>query len=67
MSNAKKCDICGKLYEVYDTDRNKENFNAIIPINVDKNGKHWSHDYIDLCPWCRDAIKSAMKERSSHV
>lgn len=64
---AKKCDICGKLYELYDMSSNKEKFNAIIPINIDGNGKYWTHSHIDLCPQCRDAIKSLMKERSSHV
>lgn len=64
---AKKCDICGKLYEIYDTKCNSEKFNALIPINVDETDKWWSHNYIDLCPACRDAIKSLMKERSSHV
>lgn len=67
MSVAKKCDLCGKLYELYDMCSNKEKFNAIIPINIDGDGKYWSHGHIDFCPQCRDAIKSLMKERSSHV
>ena len=67
MGIAKKCDICGKLYEIYDTDNNKEKFNALIPINADVNSKYWSHDRIDLCRECRDAVKKVFKERSSHV
>lgn len=67
MGIAKKCDICGKLYEIYDPNSNKEKFNALIPINKDENGKYWSHDHIDLCRECRDAVKKVFKERSSHV
>lgn len=67
MGIAKKCDICGKLYEIYDANNNKENFNGLVPINMDKNGKYWSHDHIDLCRECRDAVKKVFKERSSHV
>lgn len=67
MGIAKKCDICRKLYEIYDTNSNKEKFNALIPINVDENSEYWSHDHIDLCRECRDAVKKVFKERSSHV
>lgn len=63
----KKCDICGKLYEIYDKHSNKEKFNALILINVDENEKFWSHDHIDLCRECRDAVKKVFKERSSHI
>lgn len=67
MGVAKKCDICGKLYEIYDTNNNKENFNGLVPINMDKDGKIWFHGHIDLCRECRDAVKKVFKERSSHV
>lgn len=43
MASAKKCDICGKLYEIPE-------YNDMIRIYFEKN--HYNSDFIDLCDDC---------------
>lgn len=63
MGFAKKCDICGKLYEVYGKEENPENFNAFMLLNVDEYGTYYSNDHFDVCTKCRDSLKKWMDER----
>lgn len=57
MSIAKKCDICGELYEPYNTKNNAENTNGLKFLNIDKHMGYFEHDPIDLCPTCMKSIR----------
>lgn len=58
MASAKKCDICGKLYEVYNDRKDADKVNGLRFLNIDANSKYWSHDMIDCCPECMQSIKN---------
>lgn len=53
MSEAKKCDRCGKLYEKYDTYED----NGII-FTCGDNEEGGTGDKIDLCPDCMKELKN---------
>lgn len=57
MSIAKKCDICGKLYESYNTKNDAKNTNGLRFLNIDKNMSYFEHDLIDCCPTCMDSLR----------
>ena len=65
MSIAKKCDVCGSLYESYSfkrSDPSKQN--GIMLLNIDNKQQYWSHGAMDLCPECLAAVQNVIKERS---
>lgn len=61
MSNAKKCDRCGKLYELYEgysVEEGGNRYDKFILVH------HWSsagRDY-DLCPECMESLIEWIKE-----
>lgn len=55
---AKKCDVCGAFYELYNTSNSKEKTNGFMWLNIDASRKYFSHDVIDCCPACIDSIKT---------
>lgn len=61
MAAAKKCDICGKLYESYTTEIH------FGRINIDGNGIRFARDNnlgtntIDCCPDCMESIMLHLK------
>lgn len=62
MAFAKKCDICGKLYEVYNMKQNSEKTNGIMFLNIDETRSYYSHRAIDCCPECMKSIKDHIEE-----
>lgn len=64
MSLAKKCDICGRLYEAYNVKCDSENVNGYVLLNIDTNLKYFAHKTVDCCPKCMDSIKAHIKELS---
>lgn len=56
MAAAKKCVICGKLYELYGICNDNKRTNGIMLVNIDSKGKYFTHDAIDCCPDCMDWI-----------
>lgn len=58
MATAKKCDICGRLYEVYNTKNDEKNPNGFVYINIDEYQKYFTHHAKDCCPECMDKIKN---------
>lgn len=59
MSNAKKCDICGNLYEIYGVDKknNKYVYNAVEIICLDSNNQYiCEKETCDCCPQCMKSI-----------
>ena len=56
MAAARKCDRCGNLYESYNTENNAKKINGINTVNIDAQGKFYSHKAIDLCPECKESF-----------
>ena len=65
MSMAKKCDICGKLYENYNFRCNKEKVNGFRFLNIIGESHYYEHEIVDCCPECIDAIKKAIEVRKN--
>ena len=57
MAAAKRCDICGKLYELYNVKRDSEKVNGLMFLNLDEINKYFTHEAIDCCPECIKSIK----------
>lgn len=58
MARARKCDVCGCLYEPYDGAKTfkKARANAIVFIDRDDNNSHFVRATIDLCEKCMSRI-----------
>lgn len=58
MSLAKKCDICGKLYEPYTTECDFRGVNGIVLVSIDEEGEYGTppDTATDCCPECMKAI-----------
>lgn len=58
MSMAKKCDICGKFYEYYDTMVDGYPKNGIVLAVIDQKGAYGfdAEDAMDCCPDCMKTI-----------
>ena len=48
----KKCDRCGKLYELYNTENDSAKINGFVTVNIDWQQDYFSHGPYDLCPSC---------------
>ena len=57
MAIAKKCDVCGKLYELYNLEHDEDKPNGITFLNIDYIQEHYYHDDLDCCPQCMNSIK----------
>ena len=57
MANAKKCDICGSLYENYNSKPDAVKSNGIMFLNVRDFGDYSESRKYDCCPECMDTIK----------
>ena len=55
MAIAKKCDICGKLYEEYNTKRDKKNTNGFMFLNLLDNQNYFEHG-----PECMTSIRNCI-------
>ena len=56
MSSAKKCDRCGKLYEIYKIKSNNKEFNGVATIEVLRDQRYKDVSAFDLCIECRDSF-----------
>ena len=56
MAIAKKCDICGKLYERYNEERDDKRPNGFKLISTDSERKFHGYGAIDCCPDCMESI-----------
>ena len=61
MALAKKCDICGKLYETYNFRKNQNEPSGIMLVNVCTDDKYYSGDVTDCCPECMNEIMETIK------
>lgn len=62
MAIAKKCDRCGKFYEVYNKKEDNININKIMSFNIYCNTNYFNNVPIDLCPECKDSFNSWFKK-----
>lgn len=64
---ARKCDICGALYEQYttkfDSVFDSVSVNGVKLVRIDENQQVWGRDAIDCCPECMAAIIGTINER----
>lgn len=56
MAQAKKCDRCGTLCDVYNTLNNETESNGFMFLNIDSQGDYWKHTALDLCPKCNEEL-----------
>lgn len=56
MSLARKCDRCGKLYEIYKVKGSNKDFNGVETIEILNNRNYQGKDIFDLCLECRDSF-----------
>lgn len=63
MAVAKKCDICGALYEIYNIKKSEKDWNSVQLYNKDAVNNYYSHGIRDICPECKAAIDKAVEER----
>lgn len=57
MAAAKKCDICGRLYEPYNEQKNSNKPNGFLYINVGPCQVYKSGEPNDCCPVCMGSIE----------
>ena len=60
MANAKKCDVCDKLYERYNTKGTKPNSFRLTQeyrLQIGGNYAYTSIKEFDCCPACMDSIQ----------
>lgn len=67
MATAKKCDICGKFYELYNTEDDENKVNGLMLLNIDESGKYFVHKAIDCCPTCMETIVEAIKRTNKQI
>ena len=62
MANAKKCDVCGRYYDLYNVEKRMkgEEPNSIILARTDREGIMHSIYKFELCPDCLSAIRNYM-------
>lgn len=70
MAAAKKCDICGKLYEEYSTRFDERDVNGFEMVYIDEDGEFGGGvpTALDCCPECMESIKNhieCLREKSS--
>lgn len=53
---AKKCDRCGKLYELYNTGNNGKKCNGIQLLNIDGKQNYYTQGIYDMCPACMEGL-----------
>lgn len=59
MANAKKCDICGALYESYNETGGEKNPNGFRFVTSYLTDASWcGHEIMDCCPNCMESIKT---------
>ena len=56
MALAKKCDICGKLYEVYNFGKSSNKPNGFMLLNIDSTMNYFKGPVRDCCPECMNSI-----------
>lgn len=62
MSMAKKCDLCGEFYDVYNAKGDGEHYNSLIltSINIYDVIIDGS-DYVECCPKCMNTITQMLE------
>lgn len=53
MATAKKCDRCGKLYEIYNEHKDNKKINGVLTVNtVEEAHQYYSNKLLEFCPDC---------------
>lgn len=67
MSIAVKCDRCGKLYEVYNTENSDLRINGLATLNIDKNRSRFTHGPYDLFQKCSGEFMRWFKKKAEVI
>lgn len=67
MGFAKKCDRCGKLYELYNLESDPKNINGLLTLNIDYKRSYYTQNLIDLCPECMNSFDKWLKEKGNEI
>lgn len=59
--DARKCDRCGKYYDLYNTDNDKPNTIKFVSLNEKRQYCEGAVKSFDLCPECMKAAKKFME------
>ena len=65
MAFAKKCDICGKLHELYNVKHDKDKTNGLVFVNIDSKRSYFTNDVLDCCPECMQSIRNHVESLKS--
>lgn len=58
MALARKCDRCGKLYEIKHVKIDNQRVNSIVISDRDFTGSYSNRGIFDLCPECLESFVS---------
>jgi hypothetical protein len=58
MAKAKKCDVCGKFYEMYNVRQDSRKPNGFQMLNIDADGRYFSGPTVDCCQECMTSIQN---------
>lgn len=61
MASAKKCDRCGKFYDVYNSANSNKKINSLIRANTDGKRQYFAQEIIELCPECMNVFEVWLK------
>ena len=61
MGFAKKCDICGKLYEIYNFQKSTNKPNGFMLLNIDHAMNYFKSPICACCPECMNSIMEHIK------
>lgn len=61
MSIAKKCDICGDFYPMYNFQNDRNKPNGFMFLNIDSQMEYYSGAITDCCPRCMESIQNHIK------
>lgn len=62
MANAKRCDICGNYYEIYNTKNSPKKVNGFVYVNETEDRGYYAHGIQNCCPECMTAVKTFVEE-----
>ena len=63
MAQAKKCDICGALYEFYTVSYGKTGINGIGLSRISEDNRFTKIKVLDCCPTCMDTVMNVLNEK----
>lgn len=68
MATAKKCDRCGKLFEIYNEQHDLKNINAVLTANAVEEAHHYySGKLLEFCPECCNEFVQWFEKKGTSI